>query len=114
MNEDVEVIFLAGHMHEKGVRFTVRPWDGTDSGEIFFDNDDWHNPKITQYDPPLVVPAGTGFEYACTWENPTDAEVNYGLESTDEMCNLAIVHTPFSTTALCEVVETSDGVIWTP
>lgn len=114
MNEDVEVIFLAGHMHEKGTRFTVKPWDGAEAGALFFDNDDWHNPKITQYDPPLVVPAGTGFEYACTWENPTDAEVNYGLESTDEMCNLAIVFTPFSTSALCEVTETSDGVLWAP
>jgi hypothetical protein len=114
MNEDVEVIFLAGHMHEKGTRFTVKPWDGAESGEIFFDNDDWHNPKITQYDPPLVIPAGTGFEYACTWENPTDAEVTYGLTAEDEMCNLAVVFTPMSTTTLCEVVETSDGVLYTP
>jgi hypothetical protein len=40
--------------------------------------------------------------------------VNYGLTSTDEMCNLAIVHTPFNMSALCEVVETSDGVLWSP
>ena len=65
-----------------------------------------------QYDPPLIVPAGTGFEYSCTRQNPGDEEVNYGLESTDEMCNLAIVHTPASMSARCEVVETSDGVIW--
>ena len=29
------------------------------------------------------------------WYNETDAMVPYGLNSQDEMCNLAIVHTPF-------------------
>jgi hypothetical protein len=66
---------------------------------------------IEQYNPGRVVPAGQGFEFACTWENTDDTEVNYGLASLDEMCNMAIVFTPFSTTAACEVVETSDGVI---
>ncbi len=58
------------------------------------------------------MPAGAGFEYACTWRNDTDDMVPYGLDSQDEMCNLAIVHTPFSMSAQCEVVETSDGVLW--
>ncbi len=114
MNEDVEVLFLASHTHEKGVEFTIAPFDGTATGEIFYRNDDWHDPKIVQYEEPIIVPAGEGFEFACTWENEEDREVNYGLNSTDEMCNMAIVHTPFSITAQCEVVESSDGVLWTP
>ena len=114
MNRDVEVLFLASHTHALGIEFTVRRFDGTTSGDIFYANDDWHDPRIIQYEEPLVVPAGQGFEYACTWLNDTDADVAYGLESTDEMCNLAIVHTPFDTSARCDVVETSDGVIWQP
>jgi len=114
MNEDVEVLFLAGHMHQLGIEFTIAPFDGTETGEIFYRNDDWHVPGIKQYDPPLVVPAGEGFEFACTFRNTTDEAVSYGPSSTDEMCNMAIVHTPFSLTALCEVVETSDGVLWSP
>lgn len=114
MNTDVEVQFLASHTHALGVEFTVAPFDGQTTGEVFYTNDDWHDPKIVQYDPPLVVPAGTGFEYACTWQNPNAFEVTYGLTSEDEMCNLAIVHTPFDMSALCEVVETSDGVLYTP
>ena len=112
MNEDVEIQFLASHTHALGVEFTVAPFDGTETGEIFFRNDDWHDPKITQYEPALVVPAGQGFEYTCTWTNPSDLPVTYGLTSEDEMCNLALVFTPFSTSAQCEVVETSDGVLW--
>jgi hypothetical protein len=112
MNEDVEVQFLASHTHAKGVGFTIAPFDGTTTGDVFYTNDDWHDPKIEQYNPGMVVPAGTGFEWSCTWFNDTDVTTNYGLASTDEMCNMAIVFTPFSMTAACEVVETSDGVLW--
>ena len=111
-NEDVEVHFLAAHQHELGTFFEVSLFDGAEVGEVFYTNDDWHNPNITQFDPPLVIPQGQGFEWACTWTNPEEREVVYGLDSTDEMCNLAMVHTPFSMTAECVVVETSDGVLW--
>ena len=114
MNQDIEVLFLAGHTHALGTEFTIAPFDGTDTGDVFFRNADWHNPGITQYDPPMVVPAGTGFEYSCSWNNWRDTPVSYGSTSEDEMCNLAIVHTPGSRTARCEVVETSDGVLWRP
>lgn len=114
MNEDVEVLFLASHMHELGVEFTIAPFDGAQTGEVFYTNDDWHDPKIVQYDTPIVVPAGQGFEWSCTWENDRDQDVTYGLTSQDEMCNLAVVFTPFSMTAACQVVETSDGVLWEP
>ncbi len=112
MNEDVEVQFLASHTHAQATKFTIAPYDGTTTGEVFYTNEDWHDPKIEQYNPAMVVPAGTGFEWACTWFNDSDETVTYGLASTDEMCNLALVFTPFSMTAACEVVETSDGVLW--
>ena len=114
MNEDVEVIFLASHTHELGTNFTIRTFDGENVGDIIYTNDDWHDPKITQYDPPLVVPAGSGFEWSCTWNNPGDQDVTYGLTAQDEMCNMTLVHTPQSFSAWCDVVETSDGVIWEP
>ena len=114
MNVDVDVLFLASHTHRRGIDFTIRRFDGTASGDVFYSNDDWHDPKITQYDPPLVIPAGEGFEYTCTWRNSDDFDVTYGLTAEDEMCNLAIVHTPFDQSARCEVVETSDGVLWAP
>ncbi len=114
MNEDVNVLFLASHMHELGINFEIRPFDGKTTGDMIFSNDDWHDPKITQYDPPLVVPAGTGFEWRCTFDNPTEQDVTYGLTAADEMCNMTMVHTPQSMSAWCDVVETSDGVIWTP
>jgi hypothetical protein len=113
MTEDVEMIFLASHTHKLGVEFTISHFDGTEvEAEPFYVNDDWHDPKPVQYDPPLVVPAGTGFEFSCTWTNPTDQPITYGSTADDEMCNMAIVHTPQSATAKCEVVDSSDGVLW--
>ena len=114
MNSDVEVHFLASHTHEKGIRFDISRFDGESTGEVFYSNDDWHDPLITQYDPPLVVPAGEGFEYSCTWKNDTDQPISYGTTAKDEMCNLSIVHTPMNMAAACEVVETSDGELWKP
>ncbi len=113
-NQDVEVLFLAAHQHKLGTRFTIAPFDGVNVGETLYENDDWHTPNITQYDTPLVVPAGQGFQFTCEWDNTTDAEINYGLTADDEMCNMAVVHTPMSTSTLCEVVQTSDGVLYTP
>ncbi|MBV71268.1 MAG: hypothetical protein CMH52_07955 [Myxococcales bacterium] len=113
-NEDVEIIFMASHTHKLGKEFTIAPFDGQETGEIMYRNDDWHTPKIVPYDPPLVVKAGEGFEWACTYDNPTDVAVGYGSTADDEMCNPTFVHTPFSLSARCEVVETSDGVLWSP
>ncbi|HIA04718.1 MAG TPA: hypothetical protein EYN66_22965 [Myxococcales bacterium] len=114
MNEDVEILFVASHTHALGTKFEVALFDGETTGDVFYTNTDWQTPRIIQYEEPIVVPKGQGFEWRCTWKNPRDEIINYGLNSTDEMCNLAIVHTPFSISARCEVVETSDGVLWTP
>lgn len=114
MNVAVDVLFLASHTHRRGIEFTIRRWDGTESGDVFYSNDDWHNPKIVQYEDPIHLEPGEGFEYACTWRNTDDFDVAYGGTAEDEMCNLAIVHTPFDQSAICQVVETSDGVLWEP
>jgi len=111
-NRDVEILFLASHTHDIGQFFTIAPFDGVEVGEVLYENDDLHTPKIVQYDPPMVIPAGEGFEWTCTWRNDSDTPINYGPSATDEMCNMAVVHTPFDITAACEVVETSDGVLW--
>lgn len=108
MNQDVQVHFLASHTHAKGSLFTIAHFDGTTTGEPFYENDDWHDPRITQYTTPLDVPAGQGFEFACTWVNDTDHDIDYGFAATDEMCNMTLVFTPGDPTAACEVVASSD------
>lgn len=111
MNEDVDVIFLSSHTHQLGREVRVRRFDGTTTGEEVYVNTDWHAPQLQDYNPPLRVNKGEGFEFSCLFDNSTMEEVTWGFASTDEMCQIGIVHTPGSTTAACEVVETSDGVI---
>lgn len=111
MNADVQVQFLASHTHALASNFTIAPFDGQTTGDVIFSNDDWHDPKITQYTTPIQVPAGQGFEFSCTWNNTSSGTIRYGVNADDEMCNMAIVFTPFNMNAACEVVETSDGVL---
>ena len=112
MNRAVDMLFLASHTHDLGVEFTIAPYDGSEVGEVFYRNTDLHDPMIVQYDPPMHLDVGQGFEYTCTWRNPRSEPVVYGTTTLDEMCNLAVVHTPMDILAKCEVVETSDGVLW--
>lgn len=114
MNEPVDILFLGSHTHSMGVEFTVARFDGENTSEVFYTNTDWHDPKIEQFAEPLHLEAGEGFEFHCTWRNTSEKDIAYGLTAEDEMCNLTIVHTPYSTSARCEVVESSDGVLWAP
>tara|TARA_Y100001934_G_scaffold94991_1_gene117190 strand:+ start:1474 stop:2484 length:1011 start_codon:yes stop_codon:yes gene_type:complete len=113
MNKDVEVLFMASHTHSLGIQFEVRQFDGENAfGDTFYRNNDWHDPYIYKFDEPLVVPAGQGFEYKCTWNNTTPNLVQYGSKAGDEMCNMTLVHTPGDIDICCEVVDSSDGVNW--
>jgi hypothetical protein len=114
MNEEVDVLFLASHTHSLGRQFTIAPFDGTTTGEVFYSNADWHDPLLTQYTEPIHLTAGQGFEYTCTWRNESDEAVSYGYTAADEMCNMTLIFTPGSMTARCDVVQTSDGVLWAP
>lgn len=111
MNEDVDVIFVSSHTHQLGKKVTVRRYDGDEVGEQIYENTDWHAPYLKDYTPTLNVKAGEGFEFACDFDNPGSETVNWGFDAADEMCQIGLVFTPSSSTAQCEVVETSDGVI---
>lgn len=112
MNRDVDVLFMSSHTHELGRRVQIRRFDGTTVSEPhLYENTDWHAPALLQFDTPLHVAAGTGFEFRCEFDNPRDETVRWGFRAIDEMCQMALVFTPGDMSAECEVVETSDGVI---
>jgi len=111
MNEDVDVIFLSSHTHKLGKKVTVARFDGKTAGEIFYENDDWHAPRLENFAPAMTLKKGEGLEFRCHYENDSSKTVTWGFGADDEMCQLGLVFTPSSTTANCDVVETSDGVI---
>ena len=87
------VIFLGGHMHNRGVRFTV--WGA--SGTKLYESFDWAHPNSRVFTPALVLPPGGYFEYECLYDNGvtrplrTDfagnpANLIFGVSAEDAMC----------------------------
>ena len=109
MNRDIDLLLLSSHTHELATRVDVFTFDGENRGEMIYQNLDWHAPPLLQFPEPRFVPAGTGFEFQCHYRNETDAEVNWGFGADDEMCQIAIVHTPFDLFAVCDEVASGGG-----
>jgi len=85
---DYDILYLGGHMHEWGVRYSIDWLKDTDDTENVYTVDPWDalyrdQPPMNSYqDGEMVVSAGQGFETSCTWYNDTDHEMNFP----EEMC----------------------------
>lgn len=108
-NRDADILFLQSHTHELAERFELRAFDGENVGELVYENDDWHAPKVKRFDPPMHVAAGTGFEYTCFYANRGTEDVTWGFSASDEMCQFGYVYIPGDTDIVCETVDSSDG-----
>jgi hypothetical protein len=110
MTDDIDLLFLSSHTHQLGKKVTVRMFDGETVGEEIYVNEDWHAPRLIAFDTPLHIPAGTGFEFQCDFDNPTDDPVGWGFTADDEMCQIALDFTPGEARRTCDPVASSDGV----
>ena len=89
---------LSGHMHKRGLRFTVWRSDGTK----VYENFDWAHPLQVEYTPPLVLAPGDWFDYECLHDNGVTrpvktiggapAHLRFGVTTDDEMCILPGVY----------------------
>ncbi len=111
MSEDIDLLFLSSHTHQLGREVRIRLFDGTGVGEEIYMNDDWQTPFLKSFGPEaLHIPAGTGFEFSCTFNNFTSEMVNWGFEASDEMCQIALVFTPGEASRECMPVASSDDL----
>jgi hypothetical protein len=89
----VNVILLGGHMHNRGVRFTV--WGS--NGTKLYENFSWAHPNTRLFTPPLVLPANDYLDYECFYDNGVDRPVRkdaqgnpiflqFGVSVDDAMC----------------------------
>ena len=53
-------------------------------------------------DEPIVLEAGGGFEYRCTFHNQTEQTIGYGPSVDDEMCMMAAVYYPDAGFKVCD------------
>ena len=108
MNQDVDVLFLSTHTHALAKETVVRRFDGPSAvaGEVLYTNSDWHAPHLKDLTAePLHIPAGSGFEFECHYENHSGEPVHWGFAAADEMCQIALVYTPGEATRHCDIVE---------
>lgn len=111
--DDYEVLFVGGHMHEWGKRYsvdaTVTDTDQVDSPRIY---------EIPEWDPymrdapiyadfvkdlgqPLSVTAGDTFTTTCTWDNTEDEALGFPAE----MCATFGMVYPAKAAVICEADE---------
>ncbi len=92
--DDIDVVGMVSHMHQRGTRFTTRRFDGA-LGEEVYAEQSWQEPKMKMWRRPelLHFARGSGLEYRCTFQNDTDGVITDGEGAGDEMCMLIGLYT---------------------
>lgn len=89
---DMTIMAFTGHYHLRGIEFEVFRVQADGSlGELLYDHQGYEDPPFTQYpaDSPLVLHAGEGVEWRCTYQNNSDKTYEFGPNTQEnEHCNL--------------------------
>lgn len=89
------IIFgVTGHQHQRGTRFVIEFGDPAGSMTTIYDNNDWAEPPLTIFDPPIATKRGQGLRFTCVYANPTNQTIGFGERATDEMCFLWAYYYP--------------------
>ena len=76
------------HMHTRGVaaKMELEHSDGTKDCMLEIDDWDFDWQRTYVFDEPKVIEVGDTWGIECTWDNPTDQDMNWGDGTGDEMC----------------------------
>ena len=87
---DLNLVSVTTHQHRRGTNILVHRIDGggADMGELV-ESPSWEHPTIKWFPQAMRLSAGEGFRFTCSWQNPDDHEVNFGVTTEDEMCFVA-------------------------
>ena len=83
---ETNVLFLGGHMHEQGTRFSIDHFRADGSESVLYDIPVWDPvmrdaPPFNQYlDAPLRIQAGERWRTNCAWFNTTDEALGFPSE----------------------------------
>jgi hypothetical protein len=85
--EPLELMFVHGHMHERGTEFRASV-DRAGESLPLLHSAAWNEPT-QRLSPPLALWAGDAVEFECSYDNPDAIEVAQGTSAReDEMCSL--------------------------
>ena len=84
---DLNLVSISTHQHRRGTDILVHMIDaaGNDMGELV-DSPSWEHPSVRWFQQAMRLQAGEGFRFTCSWQNPDDHPVHFGVTSEDEMC----------------------------
>lgn len=99
--QDIQLVSLVSHMHERGVGYTAALLDGdplTAPAEVrrLYESTEWHEPVPTVFPGGLGLKQGQWIRWQCDYENPEARNVAQGFRTTDEMCQLNALYWPES------------------
>jgi len=99
----VTIIAANGHFHNRGVRFSISPFDSqAGAGASFYENLSWDDPKFER-SLMVPVPQGGGVHYSCEFQAPASECGNPddqccftfgGNVATQEHCNAFVYFYP--------------------
>lgn len=84
---DLNIVSVSTHQHRRGTGILVHKIDaaGNDMGPLV-DSPNWEHPTVRWFKQAMRLQAGEGFGFTCSWQNPDDHRVHFGVTSEDEMC----------------------------
>jgi hypothetical protein len=84
---DLTVVNIGTHQHKLGTYANVElvSADGS-TRDMLVESHDWEHPSSIWPEGGMRLEKGRKLRVTCTWHNTTDHDVNFGPETTDEMC----------------------------
>lgn len=90
LERDMVVHGLTRHTHRWGTDFKTWFAGGPKDGEHIWTSTNFESDVYHKFEEPLVVRAGEGFGFECTFHNTQSHALRFGTAATDEMCILAM------------------------
>jgi hypothetical protein len=87
--DGVHFFGLTGHTHRFGTSVEVSSAAGPEqAGSLLYSPQPfiWDAPEMIHLEPAIELPAGGGFSFRCTWNNPTPDVIGFGESALAEMC----------------------------
>jgi hypothetical protein len=89
LERDLMVGGLSRHTHQWGGDFHAWFAGGSRDGEHIFTSKDYESDTYHDFDEPVLVKAGEGFSFECSFHNDQARPLRFGTAASDEMCILS-------------------------
>jgi hypothetical protein len=100
---DMDAFAVFGHMHRYGTAIEISR--GPNAGDDILYKAPWSFAEQPIAPMKVHINATDTFHIRCTYDNTSNADVNYGERTQDEMCTVLLFYTPY---------ESIDGCLETP